>query len=138
MTQSPDTSLVASPQPFAVPIGDALITPTGGAQGRLADKLGGGAGTNTQSGTTYTLQSSDNGKVVNFTSGSSVAVTVPSGLGATFQCLITQSGAGQLTFTGSGATVNNRQSFTKTAGQYAVVSLLATAANTLLLAGDGA
>ena len=41
MAQTPDTAIVASPEPFQVPIGEALITPTGGFQGRLADKLAG-------------------------------------------------------------------------------------------------
>lgn len=38
MANAPDTLLVAGPQ-FAA-IGDALITPTAGTQGKLADKLG--------------------------------------------------------------------------------------------------
>ena len=93
---------------------------------------------NAQTGTTYTLQASDNGKIVSLSNGSSIAVTVPSGLGAGFHCQCVQIGAGQVSFTGSGATVNNRSSHTKIAGQYGAVSLVAYASNTFCLAGDTA
>lgn len=99
---------------------------------------GGGGSINTQSGASYSLQISDNGSIVYFTNGSAIALTVPSGLGVAFECGIVQGGAGQVTITGSGATISNRQSFTKTAGQYALVSLIAVVADTFILAGDGA
>lgn len=91
---------------------------------------------NAQTGTTYTLQASDNGKIVTLSNGSAITVTVPSGLGSGFHCQCIQIGAGQVSFTGSGATVNNRQSHTKIAGQYGVVGLSAYASNTFSLAGD--
>jgi hypothetical protein len=93
---------------------------------------------NAQVGTTYTLLASDNGGIVTLNNGSGITVTVPSGLGAGFNCVCVQLGAGQVTFTGSGATVNNRQSHTKIAAQYGEVSLVAYAANTFVLAGDTA
>lgn len=40
MTNAPDTFLVASPQFAGTSIGNALITPAGGVQGMLRDKLG--------------------------------------------------------------------------------------------------
>lgn len=62
---------------------------------------------NTQVGTTYTLQATDNGKIVLFTNGSAIAVTLPDGLDVNFQCTILQAGAGVPTVTPSGAdTVN--------------------------------
>lgn len=76
-----------------------------------------GISVNTQSGTSYTLQASDNGKVVEFTSNSAVTCTLPSGLGTTFGCTIMQAGSGQVTLSASGTTIQNRQSFTKNAGQ---------------------
>jgi hypothetical protein len=93
---------------------------------------------NTQSGSTYTLVSGDNGNVVNFTSSSGITCTVPSGLGFPYSVLIIQSGTAQVTPTASGTTIHNRSGFTKTAGQYATISLIATAANTYVLSGDGA
>lgn len=93
---------------------------------------------NAQTGTTYMLLSSDNGKIVTCSNAAAITVTVPSGLGAGFHCQVIQLGAGQVTFTASGTTVNNRQSHTKIVGQYGVVGLSAYAADTFALAGDTA
>jgi len=93
---------------------------------------------NDQTGTTYTLLSSDNGKVVVLDNASAVTVTVPSGLGAGFNCSFVQKGAGQVSFSASSTTINNRQSHTKINAQYGVASLVAYAADTFVLAGDTA
>ena len=86
----------------------------------------------------YTLLASDNGKVVVMNKGSAVTVTVPSGLGAGFNCSFVQKGAGQVTFSASSTTINNRQSHTKINAQYGVASLLAYADDVFVLAGDTA
>ena len=86
----------------------------------------------------YTLQASDNGKVVVMNKGSAVTVTVPSGLGVGFNCSFIQKGAGQVSFSASGTTIYNRQSHTKINGQYGVASIVACTANTFILAGDTA
>jgi len=86
----------------------------------------------------YTLQTSDAGKVVVMNKASAVTVTVPSGLGAGFNCSFVQKGAGQVSFSASSTTINNRQSHTKINAQYGVASLLAYAADTFVLAGDTA
>tara|TARA_R110002020_G_scaffold17433_1_gene61239 strand:+ start:121 stop:609 length:489 start_codon:yes stop_codon:yes gene_type:complete len=91
---------------------------------------------NDQTGTAYTLLASDNGKVVVLNNSSAVTVTVPSGLGAGFNCSFVQKGAGQVSFSASGTTIYNRQSHTKIKAQYGVASLLAYAANVFVLAGD--
>lgn len=91
---------------------------------------------NDQTGTTYTIQASDNGKVITCSNASAITVTVPSGLGVGFNCMVIQKGAGQVTFSPSSSTVNNRQSHTKIAGQYGVVSLIAYVADVFVLAGD--
>lgn len=93
---------------------------------------------NAQTGTTYTLQASDKGKIITFNNASAVAVTVPSGLGAGFNCVCVQIGAGEVSFSGSGAAVNNWQGHSALAGQYAVASLKAYAANIFVLEGDTA
>lgn len=92
--------------------------------------------TNTQTGTSYTLQASDHNKIVTLNNAGAITLTVPSGLGAGFSCLLVQLGAGKATFTASGTTIVQRQSFTKTAGQYAVASVVAYVANTFVLSGD--
>ena len=91
-----------------------------------------------QTGTAYTLQASDAGKVVVLNNASAITVTVPSGLGAGFNCSFVQKGAGQVTFSASSTTINNRQSHTKINAQYGVASLLAYADDIFVLAGDTA
>jgi hypothetical protein len=79
---------------------------------------------NAQTGTTYTLQASDSGKVVECTNGSAITVTLPNSLAVGFCCTIVQGGAGQITLSAaSGANMRNRQSHTKTAGQWAGATL---------------
>ena len=86
----------------------------------------------------YSLVATDAGKVVVLNKASAVNLTVPSGLGAGFTCSVIQKGAGQVTFVASSTTINNRQSHTKIAGQHGVATLIATAANVFVLAGDTA
>jgi len=100
--------------------------------------LGFDATLNDQAGTAYTLLSSDAGKVVVCDNASAIALTVPSGLGAGFTCSVVQKGAGQITFTASSTTINNRQSHTKMAGQHGVATLISTATDVFVLAGDTA
>lgn len=94
------------------------------------------ASINDQTGTTYTVTAGDNGKVVVLDNASAITVTVPSGLGAGFNCSFVQKGAGQVSFATSSTTVNNRQSHTKINAQYGVASIVAYAADTFVLAGD--
>lgn len=79
---------------------------------------------NAQTSTTYTLASGDTGKIVECTNASAITLTLPNSLPQGFTCTVVQSGAGDVTFdTASGATLNNRQSHTKTAGQYAMTTV---------------
>ena len=96
------------------------------------------ASVNEQTGTSYTLLASDLGKIVKFTNGSAITVTLPNNLGLGFTATVIQYGAGQITFATSSSTLYNRQSHTKTAGQYAVVSLISCVADVYVLAGDTA
>lgn len=99
--------------------------------------LGGSNATiNLQAGTTYTLQASDNGTVVAFNNANAVTLTIPSGLGAGFNVTIVQLGLGLVTPTASSTTIHQRLSLTKSAGQYAYMSLLASSADTFILSGD--
>lgn len=78
---------------------------------------------NTQTGTSYTLDAADTGKIVELSNASAIALTLPATAAVGFACTLVQAGAGQVTFasTGSG-TVRNRQSHTKLAGQWAMAS----------------
>ena len=95
------------------------------------------ANLNDQTGTTYTLTSSDNGKVVTLNNGSAITLNIAASLGDGFNCLIVQKGAGQVTLSAaSGVTIANRSSETKTAGQYATVSVINIGSDTYILSGD--
>jgi hypothetical protein len=98
------------------------------------------AAVNTQTGvTSYTISTTDNGKVVALDHSAGIAVEAPASLGAGFNCVLIQLGAGQVTVTaGSGATVSNRQSHTKIAGEKGVATLVATGTSAYVLAGDTA
>lgn len=79
---------------------------------------------NLQTGTTYTIQTSDDSIVVDLSNASAITVTVPATLEEGFSCLIRQSGAGQVTINaGSGATRRQASSYTKTRAQWSEVSL---------------
>src|SRR5262249_2014488 len=72
---------------------------------------------NNQTGTTYTLTSTDTGKTLTFNNASAITVTLPNSLAVGFTCECIQLGAGQVTFSAAaGATLNNRSSQTKIAG----------------------
>ena len=95
------------------------------------------ANLNDQTSTTYTVLATDNGKVITFDNASAIILTVPTGLSAGFNCMIVQKGAGEVTISGAGGiTVTNRNSFTKTAGQNAIVSLIGLSATYFITGGD--
>lgn len=99
---------------------------------------------NPQTGTTYTLQASDAGKIVECSNASAITVTLPNSLAVGFCCTVSQTGAGQVSFSAAvGATLRNKSSFTKISGQYGVVSLYVTtnsdgSSAVYMMAGDGA
>lgn len=83
---------------------------------------------NKQTGTSYTLQESDRGKVVELNNGSPIALTADPTLDADFACTIVQMGTGVVTVASSGGgAVVNRQSQFDTAGQYATCGIYCTA-----------
>ena len=95
------------------------------------------ANLNDQTGTTYTLNSSDNGKVVTLNNANAITLTIAASLGDGFNCLIVQKGSGQITLSAAtGVTIANRSSETKTAGQYATVSVINIGSDTYILSGD--
>lgn len=81
----------------------------------------------------YSLTAADNGKVIQSTSAGAITITIPSGLPAGFNCTVVQMGAGQITFAG---TYLNRGNFTKTASQYAIVSILHMGSNNIIVSGE--
>jgi len=108
----------------------SITLPTSGTIATIA------ANVNVQTGTTYTLLDSDNGKVITLNNGSAITLTVPIGLSAGFNCLVVQLGAGAITFTASSTTIYNRGTNTKTAGQYAIATIVSYTSNTFITSGD--
>jgi hypothetical protein len=74
--------------------------------------------------------------VLDFTSNSSVTVTVPTGLGAGCNIIVSQSGTGVVSFTASGTTLRQLAGTAATAGQYAKVFLYATTDSLWELSGQ--
>ena len=145
-TDSTTKQLTVTNLMAAAPVQTADISSfiTGVTAGELGDFdfddnaiLGFSASTNDQTGTTYLVAASDNGKVVVLDNALAVTVDIDTGLPAGFNCSFVQKGAGQVSFAGT-ATVNNRQSHTKINGQYGVASIVAYATDTYILAGDTA
>ena len=97
---------------------------------------GANAAVNAQTGTAYTLVQGDNGRVITMNNASAITLTIPSGLTAGFNCMIVQYGAGTVTIAGSGVTVVNRSNYTKTGGQYAIVTIVSPVTNTFITGGD--
>ena len=90
----------------------------------------------TESGTSRTLNATDNGKIIYCTSGSAVTINCNSGLDVGFNCTFIQGGAGKLTLSPNGQTLVSYSSLFSTMGQYAVISLISTVANTFVAAGN--
>ncbi|MBD3748497.1 MAG: hypothetical protein IE931_03280 [Sphingobacteriales bacterium] len=89
----------------------------------------------------YTLVLADNNKVVETNVATANNLTIPANSSVPFpvgtQIIVHQLGAGQTTFVaGSGVTIRQRQGFTKTAGKYALCSLIKRATDEWLLGGD--
>lgn len=94
---------------------------------------------NVITGTTYTIQASDTGKVLIFTNAAAVTVTVPASLTAGWHCRWEQRGAGKVSFNGvavAAATLRNRQTHNASAGQYAVGGLACYTTGDVTLFGD--
>ena len=115
---------------------------TAGNVSTTGNLTGGNASTSTISGFAanvatitagYNLSAADNGKIIQSTAASAITVTIPTGLPTGFNCTIVQMGTGQITFSG---TYLNRGGFTKTASQYALVSILHLGGNTIVVSGE--
>lgn len=94
------------------------------------------ASINKQTGSAYEISQTDNGRVVEiFNDDIAVLITVASDLSVGFNCLIIQTGQGQVRF---GGTVYNRYGHTKLVGQYSVATLVKISNNPtkVILSGD--
>jgi len=91
---------------------------------------------NPQTGTTYTLVSSDLNKVVTLSNSSAITLTIPSATFTTGQQInIQQLGAGQVTVQGDGTSTFTGTG-TKLRTQYSAATIVCTGTNTFTLIGD--
>jgi hypothetical protein len=90
---------------------------------------------NALTGTTYSLLTSDNGKIITWSNAGGVTLTVPSGLPVGFNTTVIQIGAGAVGITGSGTTLNSFEGKLRTAGQHAAVSIISYSSNVFNIAG---
>lgn len=97
------------------------------------------AAVNTQSGTSYVLVLSDNGKWVTMSNASPSTISVPLNASVAFptgtEIMLTQLGAGLVTLMGTGGVTVNTLSTLVMAGQYAVGGLKKTATDTWIAFG---
>lgn len=99
----------------------------------------------TQSGTTYTLASTDCGTNLSFSNSGAVTVTIPATLPSGCNLEIVQTGAGKVSVNGSAvsaATLYSAHSFTGTSAQYAaiginIISNVGGGSAVAILTGDG-
>ena len=97
-------------------------------------------GTNAQTGTTYTLALTDNGKLVEVSNASAITVTVPANSSVAFpvgaQVNLLQTGAGQITVAGAGGVTVNATPGLKLREQWSSATLIKRATDTWVLVGD--
>jgi hypothetical protein len=91
--------------------------------------------------TARTLSATERGTVLTMSNASAITLTLHATADVGYSVTVYQKGAGQITFTAAaGGTLRNRQSQTKSAGQYAVCTLIcesnAGSAAVWVLAGD--
>jgi hypothetical protein len=95
---------------------------------------------NSQTGTTYTLVTSDVNKLVELNNAAAITLTVPTnsatpGFNAGDQINLLQTGAGQVTVGGAGVTINGTPGL-KMRAQWSSATLIKRATDTWVLVGD--
>jgi PII-like signaling protein len=117
--------------------GDITLAPNGSGKTDFNDNAitGYGADLQTESGTSKTLAAADNGTIIVCSSSSAVTITVPVSLPSGFNCMIIQSGSGQVSLSASSTTLNNRNG-SATAGQYAIMTLVHLGSDVFVVSGD--
>ena len=91
---------------------------------------------NAQTGTTYTIGSTDLNKLVTLNNASAITLTIPNGVFTTGQTVnIQQLGAGQVTIASDGTT-SFTGTGTKLRTQYSAASIVCTGTNTFTVIGD--
>jgi hypothetical protein len=130
-------SVSITPNPNVV--GAQGVQGTTGSQGTTG--TGNLVGINAQTGTSYTLASTDVSKLVTASNAGAITVTVPPSVySANDQINVQQIGAGQVTFAaGAGVTITSTGASSaapKLRAQYSASTVICTASNTFTILGD--
>jgi hypothetical protein len=95
---------------------------------------------NAQTGTTYTAVAGDVGKLITASNAAAIALTIPPSVfavGDQINIMQGTGGSGVVTITaGAGVTLNSNGTKLKTNGQFAVATVLCTAAKTFVVLGN--
>lgn len=119
-----------------------LIDHNGSTYNTEVGSLFGAAKIQSQTGTTYTIVLEDTGSHITFSNSAPINLLVPTNSVATFpigsQMIISQIGTGQVTVAAvtPGTTSVNGNNGTRTAGQYAIISLIKIATDSWIIGGD--
>jgi len=103
--------------------------------GSIWIQISGGLIIDNSKSASFTLAAADNNKVFLITSASAVTITVPASLPVGFSCQVIQGGAGTLSFTGSGVTLNSANGLT-TRTTNSVIGLVLNSATSGFVFGD--
>ena len=94
---------------------------------------------NAQTGTTYTAAVGDVGKLIALSNAAAISLTIPPSVfavGDQINIMQGTGGSGVVTISGASVTLNSNGAKLKTNGQYAVATILCTAANVFLVFGN--
>jgi hypothetical protein len=94
---------------------------------------------NAQTGTTYTAQASDVGKLITLSNAAAIALTIPPSVfavGDQINIMQGTGGSGVVTISGASVTLNSNGAKLKTNGQYAVATILCIASDTFVVVGN--
>jgi len=92
--------------------------------------------TNTQVGSTYTVQLSDFNKLINMTNNAATVITLPTNITNGWRCTVMQSG-GTITFAAAGGvTIRSPFSYKRSQTQYGVITVISLGSNIYSISGN--
>lgn len=98
--------------------------------------IGGTVTSNVQSGTTYTISSSDNNRAVVMTSSTNSTVTLPTGLANGFKCTVIQQGSNVTIAAAGGVTLRSPFNYKRSQTQWGVITIICLGSNVYSLSGN--
>lgn len=91
---------------------------------------------NVQTGTTYTLVTGDNNRMIVMSNTGTSTVTLPAGLADGFKCTVIQQGGVITIAAASGVTIRSPFSYKRSQTQYGVITVVCLGSNVFSLSGN--